>query len=354
MSCEEELVELKKINSSLVKINQELEQKLLELYTLYSISRELSDAAELEEMLNATMSIMKDTLGIDSFIIYLKDEITDFFVLQSAYGVDAEQIENIRISSDKDFLERLKEEDYLITNMDDPVIPIFSEKKMEKEGRILLLPFISNELIGFIGIIRKEREFEEYEKELFSNMSAQLTMAIEKFQYQKKIQDMIIIDPETGLYNRKFFFDALKKEWERARRYKRYVSLIMIKLTNFNEYFAKNGSYHAEIVIRSVARTISGNVRFSDILSRFGIDEFGVILPETDLDHAEKAARKILDVIRNKNFPDNSGHETEKITLSIGISSFPQSGEEPLKILNSAIEAMKLAQSEGPNKIITA
>ncbi len=353
MTCEEELQELKKINSKLVKINQQLEQKLLELYTLYSISRELTDAVELEEMLNATMHIMKETLGIDGFVIYLKDDLTDFYILQSVYGIDPEQIENIRLSPQETFIKDVSEKGYLIIDLSQTKVPIFTEKG-KLEGQILFLPFKNMEMLGFIGILRYEGNFEDYESELFENMSQQLANAIEKFQYQKRVQDMIIIDTETGLYNRKFFFEALKREWERARRYKRYMSLIMIKIDRFNEFFAKHGSRMAEALVKTIAHKLSANIRFSDILARFGIDEFSIILPETNLEKAEKAGEKILNVLQNTTYLGEKELEEEKITFSIGISSYPDSGEEPLKILNAAIEAMKLAESRGGNKIITA
>ena len=353
MSCEEELIELKKINQKLNKTNQQLEQKLLELYTLYSISRELSDAVELEEMLNNTMHIMKDTLGIDGFVIYLRDDLTDFYILQSVYGIDPEQIENIRISTDEEFIGEIEKNGYLISNTHKQKIPIFSDK-VKIDGKVLFLPFGSSEMIGFIGILKYDGDFEEYESDLFKNMSQQLASAIEKLRYQKKVQDMIIIDPETGLYNRKFFFEALKREWERARRYKRFTSVMLIKIDRFNEFFGKHGSRLTELLVKTIAHKVSANVRFSDILARFGIDEFGIILPETNITQAKKAAEKILNILSQTTFMGEKELEKEKITFSIGIAAYPVSGEEPLKILNSAIEAMKLAQSQGGDKIITA
>ncbi|GEM_PF-6464151 len=353
MSCEEELIELKKINSKLLKTNQQLEQKLLELYTLYSISRELTDATELEEMLNATMQIMKDTLGIDGFVVYLKDDLSDFFVLQSVYGIDPEKIQNIRISPNEEIIKELSEKNKIMVDLSENNIPILSPDLIKK-GKMLLLSFRNLEMVGFIGILRSSREFENHEWEFFENMSEQLTKAIEKFLHQKKVQDMIIIDTETGLYNRKFFFEAMKREWERARRYKRFMSLMIIKVNNFNEFFSKHGSNLSEALLRSIAQTLSANIRFSDIIARFGIDEFAIILPETNSEKAEKAARKILNILEKKRFLGESEMGENGVTFSIGIASYPESGEEPLKILNSAIEATRLAQKGGPGKIIVA
>ncbi len=160
---------------------------------------------------------------------------------------------------------------------------------------------------------------------------------------EKEILYLNTHDYLTGCYNRAFFDKRAEEELERSIRYHKPVSLLMLDLDFFKKINDTYGHMAGDRVLKKVAETINGILRSSDILARFGGEEFIVLIPETTIDRAVNVAKKIRTAIENTVHP-----MTEKITASIGVVEFK--ADESLDDLYRRVDQqLYRAKSSGRN-----
>lgn len=132
-----------------------------------------------------------------------------------------------------------------------------------------------------------------------------------------KLYLVSMIDPLTGLWNRKMFNEIISIEHSKSKRYKIPLSLIISDLDYFKNINDTYGHHIGDLVLKEYAQIISQRMRESDILFRWGGEEFVIILPNTFLADAEKVASSLVDSVRNHEFK-----EIGKITISVGVGEF--------------------------------
>ena len=136
-----------------------------------------------------------------------------------------------------------------------------------------------------------------------------------------------LTDPLTGLPNRRALDNALLQEWKRAHRYSHPFAVVMVDLNNFKSINDTYGHLTGDIVLQNTAAVLREALRETDILGRWGGDEFLIILPEATLREAEKVIRKLLQQFREKAAVFSTLHI--KLTFSFGIAIYPEDGETP-------------------------
>ena len=182
--------------------------------------------------------------------------------------------------------------------------------------------------------------------ERVGKLAAQLRAA------NKKLRDMAFRDSLTGLYNYRFFQDAMDRELKRAARYKRPLSLIMMDLDRFKDVNDTYGHQSGDIVLQRVCCEIAKNTRNSDIAARYGGEEFAVILPETDIRGAAFMAERVRKAIEKLDIEVDGG-QTLKVTISAGVTSYHpgDDGANKLQLIATADKALYLSKNTGRNKI---
>ena len=167
----------------------------------------------------------------------------------------------------------------------------------------------------------------------------------------RKSQIYGIKDPLTGLYNRYAFKEILRQEIERAQRYERHLSLLMIDIDHFKKVNDLFGHLVGDEVLEEVADIITSAVRKTDIITRFGGEEFAIILPETTVGHATMLAERIRKKIEEHDYARLIAKES--LTVSIGISNYHTPGRKSdLTLIHSADQALYAAKKEGRNKVV--
>lgn len=153
-------------------------------------------------------------------------------------------------------------------------------------------------------------------------------------------------DSLTGLYNQRFFKEALEHETMRALRYNNKLSVAILDIDNFKEINDSFGHSVGDMVLSEIAFKIEDSCRDTDIVCRYGGDEIVIILLETDIERAKEVCERISQNIYRIDFMDKD----IKVTLSIGIAEL--SPKEPEKILKKADERLYKAKKKGKNNII--
>lgn len=158
-------------------------------------------------------------------------------------------------------------------------------------------------------------------------------------------------DGLTGLYNYRAFCERLEQEVDRADRYHRALSLIMIDVDYFKQYNDTYGHPQGDRVLIEVARALRQLSRASDIVARYGGEEFALILPETDRANAEALGHRLRESIERSEFPGQEQLPGQTLTISVGIASYtPPHPKEAL--LEAADMALYQAKRDGRNRVV--
>ncbi|MGB9642548.1 MAG: sensor domain-containing diguanylate cyclase, partial [Candidatus Ratteibacteria bacterium] len=204
---------------------------------------------------------------------------------------------------------------------------------------ILCVPIKQNgKTVGIIHIdSKKQNAFTEDDINFVKLVSSELTSIIERSFLYSRLEELSIRDQLTGCFNRINLSLDIKKEIERCKRYKKIFSMIVIDLDNFKKYNDTFGHQRGDNLLKTIAEKIRKNLRKSDVIYRYGGDEFIVLLPETGKAGAVICAKRLENTIEKLN---RKIDKNTKITLSTGIAGYPEDGDTPARIVKYADRQM--------------
>lgn len=164
---------------------------------------------------------------------------------------------------------------------------------------------------------------------------------------------LVNMDGLTGLANRRHFDESLFIEWKRAARNKSPLAVLMLDIDYFKAYNDTYGHLKGDEVLRQVADIIRTSVmRPADQASRYGGEEFVVILPETEVEGAQKLAEEIRTRVEALAIPHGASDTAPSLTLSIGVAGvMPSETQEPFWLVNCADAALYQAKKSGRNRV---
>ncbi|MCL4558043.1 MAG: diguanylate cyclase [Deltaproteobacteria bacterium] len=167
----------------------------------------------------------------------------------------------------------------------------------------------------------------------------------------EKLETLSNTDALTELYNRRYFMNMLKSEFERSKRYNRALSLLMIDIDFFKSINDKCGHLAGDKILIIVSRVLKTGLRKIDTCSRYGGDEFITMLPETDVNGALSVANRYLSEMHEQDIFDFC-KELEEITLSIGVACLPDEGIRTMdELLTRVDDALYKAKNGGRNRV---
>jgi diguanylate cyclase (GGDEF)-like protein len=206
---------------------------------------------------------------------------------------------------------------------------------------LALLPlFFQEEKLGYVA-------FDGGNLDPLATLVRQLASSIKNVQLHAKVLELSLTDGLTGVHNRRYFEIMLQKETERSRRYKRDLAVLMIDIDHFKKYNDSFGHPAGDEALRELAQNIAqGARRGLDVVSRYGGEEFAIILPETDLAGARMVAENVrLGIAESRKF-------LQPITVSLGIAS--TAGEEMTAqtLVDQADRGLYQAKCQGRNRTV--
>ena len=167
---------------------------------------------------------------------------------------------------------------------------------------------------------------------------------------KKKLVELASIDDLTGIMNRRVFDIELKREFANAKRYSKALSLITIDLDDFKGINDKYGHFFGDLVLKMFTKEVASHLREGDIFSRWGGDEFIVLLPETGREDARKVAEKIRFAVKNIHI--KTDHTHIYFTVSLGVSSYEREDRDAILIMERADKALYAAKKAGRDKSV--
>ncbi len=158
------------------------------------------------------------------------------------------------------------------------------------------------------------------------------------------------IDPLTGVWNYRYLMNSLNREVERANRFDRSLSVLMLDLDRFKNVNDTYGHQRGDTVLREFARRVQAEIREVDTLARYGGEEFVVVLPETSAQGAQNLAERICASIRSMPFTSDDDDVELPVTVSIGGSVYPENGSASRELLQEADRALYRAKNAGRDR----
>jgi diguanylate cyclase (GGDEF)-like protein len=181
---------------------------------------------------------------------------------------------------------------------------------------------------------------------LFARNSVQKKMAFHKLQLYATTDDL------TGVANRRELDKVAQKEFKRATRFSRQLSVLMLDLDHFKNVNDSHGHDVGDRVLKHVAGLCADSIRGQDFLARYGGEEFTILLPETDIENAARLAQRICDDIAVTPYQDRL--HLISCTLSVGISEIEDNGDDVKSLFNRADKALYEAKRRGRNRVVIA
>ena len=196
--------------------------------------------------------------------------------------------------------------------------------------------------------------FTDQDARTLRSLAAQAAVAVENVLLHQEAQRLSVTDSLTGVSNRRSLQATLAKEVDRARRFRRPLSVLLLDLDRFKRVNDEHGHRRGDEVLIEVARRIEGRIRSRiDTLARYGGEEFVIVLPETGSQGAGVVADKIRRAVGDRPIAGPTGPDVE-MTVSIGRATYPGDGETADDLLRAADAAMYRAKEEGRDRVAAA
>jgi len=181
----------------------------------------------------------------------------------------------------------------------------------------------------------------------------QLSLILANLRLRETLRNQSIRDPQTGLFNRRYMEDSLNRELSRADRSGKPLVVAMLDLDHFKNLNDRFGHSAGDAVLREWSNLLKSKFRGSDIVCRYGGEEFVIILPEISLDSAHQRLVQLKDDLGRLVVP-HDGQSIDHVTVSIGIAYFPAHGRTDQGLLHAADRALYQAKELGRNCVVTA
>ncbi len=338
-----------------------LEQRVNSLVHLFEVARDFNECLNFTEMLSV----------IDQKIAQELSFAKGTLILLSNAPKPNKQIEQCLAfgpvkKSPEDLLEPFANECLKALESSNQSLKVELENK---EGRdkfssygvqfpLWLFPlFVEHQLIAIVAI--EGGGANDFQK--FEVLASQLALQVKKIRLYETVKENSIVDGLTNVFVRRHFLERFREELKRAFRYQFPLSVLMVDVDHFKSYNDKFGHLVGDKTLREVAQVIRENVRRVDVIGRYGGEEFVIVAPEIAKVQGQELAERIRSAVARKRL--RIYDEETQITISIGISSFPEDlsdksysefSEDCLSLLiERADKALYTAKEEGRNRVVT-
>ncbi|MDF2676814.1 MAG: diguanylate cyclase [Bacillota bacterium] len=170
-------------------------------------------------------------------------------------------------------------------------------------------------------------------------------------QYRDKAMLLANLDELTGVYNHRYFQNTLSQHIEEAKKKNTNICLLFIDIDHFKYYNDLYGHSAGDVVLSRFGEIFKQTVREQDIVARYGGEEFAVIIPDICEEEAVKIGNRIRDVIENTYFEGEENQPNGKLTISVGVSCYPQKAKSKQELINTADDALYRAKFFNKNRV---
>jgi diguanylate cyclase (GGDEF)-like protein len=337
-----------------------LERRNRELEVLIEIGKALTSTIDHEDVLSLIMDQISRLLKSQAWSLLLLNEHTGELTFEVAFSPAGTRLKGLRLAAGQGVTGWVAERGLpvLITDVrNDARFSAMVETHPSFEARSMLcVPIRSKDhILGVIELANgpDEASFTQADLQILSTISDYAAIAIENARNFRRINELVITDDLTGLYNGRYFHALLEEEIERVRRFGGQLSLIFLDLDFFKKVNDNHGHLVGSRTLSEIGQLIRKNLRKVCKSARYGGDEFVIILPNTNKGGAMTLANRLLDIFRAHIF-----HSDEDVafhlTASLGVATFPDDAQDKNSLILAADKAMYRVKETSRDNALSA
>jgi diguanylate cyclase (GGDEF)-like protein len=337
----------------LKKGNVQIEKQLRQIEHLYDVIKEAGSTLNVQEMIELTKDFTERMFDLSHFIIAVLSKDGKKYEIRIASGCDESFFRSFDLDLESNGLAATLSRERKPLWVDSIAQqPRFSKLKNLSIKSFIFLPFLVQErVIGFLCSYSLHEKFLDQEK--FSNFQVfcnQISIGLQKSLLYEKVQKLSITDGLTKLYSHRYFKQRLEEELILANRYSSQLSLLILDIDHFKHYNDTYGHVAGDHVLMEVSKILKEQSDVMHLAARYGGEEMVLVAPETTKEQAMELAEKIRKAVESNPFA--VGRETTKVTVSIGVATYPQDAQTNLDLIGKADKALYAAKARGRNRIV--
>lgn len=309
------------------QLNERLQRRLTEIHAVSDINEIIHSTLDFEQVGHVVLEIVSKVIDLPASALFIIDKRRDETLYSASFGL-SEEMRGKPVSAFHHAIDEGSE--------------MFACTTVLDRGNLMVV---------FCASGARLETLSPEDRIMLTTVANDLSVAVENSELYKLTKRLSITDELTGLFNYRFLLQRMDEEIERARRFERPLSLLMVDADEFKGYNDTHGHITGDHALSELADVLRSAVRDVDVVCRYGGEEFAVLLPETDAEGAFVAAEKLRDAVASHPFPDGDGTPNQKLTISVGLSSFPRYSKDREALLQQADHALYTAKHLGRNRV---
>jgi len=349
--------DLNQAKTELGDMIKKLKHKTIDLHSFYEVSNKMFTVYDWRRLIESYIESIRNILNPSRVIVLTRlGQNNSSYTVSGFAGKVPPSIKAMKLSADSEVFNILMSQKKAL------VLPVLSsglstadpfvEKALAHGFFIIEKLFIGGELQGLalIGGKQGDKLYDDSELEVFSTLTNMASLALDNINQYMLIEKMSYTDFVTELYNYRYFYKRLNEEMYRAKRFDRMLALVIFDIDNFKAFNDTYGHQAGDEVLKNLSRLVTKSVRAIDIVSRYGGEEFCVIMPDTGFANCLIFIDRLRKNIEEHKFTSKLVDEGYNITVSIGGAIYPVDAQAPDRLIYSADMALLQAKSDGRNR----
>jgi diguanylate cyclase (GGDEF)-like protein len=337
------------------RFKSRLEKNAQRVHRLYEVSLSLANERKLSALSNALVQGAKELMDVEGALLFLIDAEQGDILQTALAGVSFEgSIPQGPLSGIGLFgLAGQQKRPVLVEDPAKHPLMGSTPALQSPLRQILSIPLIrEGRILGVLTLLNKKEagSFSSEDQDFLSTLCVNAAVALDNAYFLEETEKRAVTDSLTGLYNHREFQKRLSEEVERASRYGKEFSLMMLDIDHFKLFNDTHGHPVGDAILKEIVKVIHKCIRNVDFPARYGGEEFAIILPETLGIHAVKVAERIRKAIDDTPFSTPTGHPV-RLSVSIGIASFPVDGSRREELIIAADQSLYFAKKDGRNRV---
>ena len=305
------------------------------------------------------ISNSKDLLRSERASILVLDESANELILKAAIGLatDPSTVSHMRLGEGVSGEVMESGKALMVDDVElSAVTPAPAERLYKTKSFISYPIMIAGRKIGVLNVTDKSEggKFDDVDLSLLEIIGPQVALALERAEWQERateFQLMSITDPLTALPNRRYLEERLTEELNRSKRYDYPMSFLMIDIDDFKAYNDNNGHQAGDLALQITAHCLKAALRSADVASRYGGEEFCILLPQTSITEAGVIADRIRHRVATTHFPHGKSQPLGRVTASIGVAAYSEIVNSSEMVIAAADRALYQAKAMGKDRI---
>jgi len=336
------------------KLDEELSITQRESKAIYQLNQAMTASIELSALFDRILQVLNEILACDHIVLLAHNPGDSVLEVVRTTGLDVDALSKVRFTFTQGVTGEAAQSQRTIyvKDIDKDNRNLSYHGQVVTRGSMISVPLVvKGRLVGVINLHKRQIDaFSTSEQRLIQAIANQTAITIDNAQLLEKSRDLSNTDELTGLSNRRHFQEILKREVAQARRFSSIFSIIMCDIDNFKQHKTTLGNMHADALLRQVGQSLLKSTRGIDLVSRFGNDQFIILLPKTDKKGGIAAAEKLRKHILGEDFSRHIDFDKPiKLTVSLGVTEFPSDSKNIYELLNLADRALYAAKQDGSN-----